>query len=218
MEEFPSNSIDPKPEKNEKPAVVGGEKKIVKKVVHVTAVQRKKGLGSRLRQMLGGNDGQSIPDYIMYEVLGPALKDMITDAVIQGVERMVYGEARHSTRRSAASRGPVGSSSHISYNRYSTTPRGEAPRSTMSARGRGSHDFGEIELHTRAEAEEVIAQMDEIVDRFRSCSVSDLYEMVGLEAAYTDEKWGWTDMRGADVQRTRSGTYILILPRTEPIG
>jgi hypothetical protein len=88
----------------------------------------------------------------------------------------------------------------------------------MSSRGRATHDFGEIELPTRAHAEAVIAQLDEFVDRFGHTSVADLYEMVDLEAEYTDEKWGWTDLRGADVRRTRSGTYVLILPRTEPIG
>jgi len=214
--EFPSNSIQPsgpterKVEKTDKP------EKVVRKIVSGDAVKKKKSLGSRFREALGGKDGQSVPDYIMYEVLGPALKDMVTDAVIQGVERLVYGEARHSTRRSANHRGPIGSSSHISYNRYSANPRDTRP--VMSHRARASHDFGEIELPTHAQAEAVIAQMDEFIDRFGHTSVADLYEMVDLEAAYTDEKWGWTDLRGADVRRTRAGTYILILPRTEPIG
>jgi hypothetical protein len=143
---------------------------------------------------------------------------MITDAVIQGVERMVYGEAQNTTRRSANRRGPIGSSNHISYNRYSTTPRETAGPRTISTRGRASHDFGEIELRTRAQAEATIAQMQEFIDRFGHTSVADLYEMVDLEAEFTDEKWGWTDLYGADVRRSRSGGYILILPRTEPIG
>ena len=226
MEEFPSNSIQPNESSTPKvrrPIPTGPEvespakgEKVIKKIVTGDAIKRKKTLGTRIRAMFGVNDGQSTPEYLMNEVLGPALKDMFTDAVIQGVERMVYGEARHSSRRSANHRGPVGSSSHISYNRYSTSAR-ETPRA-MSARGRSSHDFGEIELHTRAQAEAVIAQMDEFVDRFGHTSVADLYEMVDLEAEYTDEKWGWTDLRGADVRRTRNGTYVLILPRTEPIG
>lgn len=230
--DFPSNSIEgtgsekpvkvhrPKPDENQaevKP-VAGGEK-VVRKIVKGGAIKKKKGLGSKFREALGGKDGQSVPDYIMYEVLGPALKDMITDAVIQGVERLVYGEARHSSRRTSNHRGPVGSSSHISYNRYATTPRETAgPRTAMSSRGRASHDFGEIELRTRAQGEAVIGQMQEFIDRFGHTSVADLYEMVDLEAEFTDEKWGWTDLFGADCRRTRNGTYILILPRTEPIG
>lgn len=213
MDEFPSNSIQPNPP--EKQESTGGEKKVIKKVV-VTgkAIKRQKSLGSRLRDMIAP-DGKSIYESVVQDVLAPALKDMIADAVIQAVERAIHGEVRSTTRRSATARGPVGSASHISYNRYSTTPR-EAPRS-ISQRGRGSHDFGEIALGTFAEAEAIIQQMDEIVDRYKTCSVADLYEMVGLDATYTDEKWGWSDMRGSDVRRTRDGNYILVLPRTEPI-
>jgi len=218
--DFPSNSLEPSgPSRpvSEEPKDRKPEKVIRKIASGKDAIKRdKKSLGSRFRAALGGKDGQSLPDYLVSEILGPALKDMITDAVIQGVERMVYGEARSSVRRTANHRGPVGSSNHISYNRYSTTPRDARP--VMSSRGRATHDFGEIELHTRAQAEAVIAQMDEFVDRFGHTSVADLYEMVDLEAEYTDEKWGWTDLRGADVRRTRQGTYVLILPRTEPIG
>ncbi|AWN05472.1 hypothetical protein SEA_ANNIHILUS_38 [Streptomyces phage Annihilus] len=227
MEEFPSNSIEqsttpkvrrplPSDDAPEVQSPAGGEK-VIKKIVKGGAIKRKKTLGSRFREAIGGKDGQSITDYLMTEVLGPAFKDMITDAVIQGVERMVYGEAQHSSRRTANRRGPIGSTNHISYNRYSTTPRETAgPR--MSSRGRASHDFGEIELRTRAQAEATIAQMQEFIDRFGHTSVADLYEMVDLDAEFTDEKWGWHDLYGADVRRTRSGTYILILPRTEPIG
>jgi len=230
MEEFPSNSIEPsgpiapkirRPIPTDGPEVespvVHGEKKVIRKVVtDGGAIKKKKTLGSRFREAIGGKDGQSVTDYLITEVLAPAFKDMITDAVIQGVERMVYGEARHTSRRSATSRGPVGSTSHVSYNRYSTGQR-DAPRA-MSSRARATHDFGEIELQTRAQAEAVIAQMDEFVDRYRSCSVSDLYQMVDLEPEYTDEKWGWVDLRGADVRRTRHGSYVLILPPAEPIG
>lgn len=228
MDEFPSNSIEssntpkvrrPVPDESQpevKP-VAGGEK-VVKKIVKGGAIKRKKTLGSRFREALGGRDGQSITDYLLTEVLAPAFKDMVTDAVIQGVERMVYGEAQQSSRRTGTRRGPVGSSSHIQYNRYSATPRETAGPRTMSSRGRASHDFGEIELRTRAQAEATIGQMQEFIDRFGHTSVADLYEMVDLDAEFTDEKWGWTDLYGADVRRTRSGTYILVLPRTEPIG
>lgn len=224
MDDYPSNSIQPGPEvKIRRPApteqdpqspVAQGEQKVVKKIVTGPAIKRKKTLGSRLRDMIAP-DGKSIYESVVQDVLAPALKDMIADAVIQAVERAIHGEVRSTTRRSTTARGPVGSASHIAYNRYSTNPR-EAPR-PMSTRGRGSHDVGEIVLHTFAEAEATIQQMDEFVDRYNSCSVADLYGMIGLDANYTDEKWGWTDMRGSDVRRTRDGKYILILPHAEPI-
>lgn len=89
----------------------------------------------------------------------------------------------------------------------------------MSQRGRGSHDFGEIVLSTRAEAEETLAQMDDIIGRFGTTSIADLYEMLAIDEVYhTDEKWGWDNLRGSDVQRLRNGGYILVLPKPIPIG
>lgn len=228
MEEFPSNSIEqsstpkvrrpiPDDSQPEVKPVAGGEKVIKKIATGNQAIKKSKGFGSRFREVFGISDGKTVVQAVVQDVLGPAFKDMITDAVIQTVERMVYGEPRHSTRRSANHRGPIGSSSHIQYNRYSATPR-ETGGPRMSSRGRASHDFGEIELRTRAQAEAVIGQMQEIIDRFGHTSVADLYEMVDQDAEFTDEKWGWTDLFGADARRTRQGTYVLILPRTEPIG
>lgn len=208
--EFPSNSISQpeEPSKNLTP------EKVIKKVVTGPAIRRKKSLGTRLRELLAP-DGKSLYETVVQDVLAPALKDMFTDAVIQGVERMVHGEVRSSTRRSSSYRGPVGNASNISYNRYSASPTPHDSQRTTS-RGR-SHDFGQIEIHTRAEAEEIIAQMDEIIGRYGHTSVSDLYEMVGLETNYTDEKWGWLDLRGADVHRLRNGSYVLALPRAEAL-
>ncbi|ATN93686.1 hypothetical protein SEA_SCAP1_37 [Streptomyces phage Scap1] len=230
MDEFPSNSIEPSGQtpKVRRPAptdgpevpspVTQGEKKVIRKIATgKDAIRRKKTLGSRIREALGMSDGRGVVESVIVDILAPAVKDMIADAVIGATERAIFGEARHSTRRTSSHRGPVSSTSHISYNRYATTPRETAGPRTMSSRGRSSHDFGEIELNTRAQAEAVIAQMDEFVDRYKSCSVSDLYQMVDLESEYTDEKWGWYDLHGADVRRTRQGSYVLILPRPEPI-
>ena len=86
----------------------------------------------------------------------------------------------------------------------------------MSRRGRSTHDFGEIILATRVEANTVIERLYDLVNQFEVASVKDLYELVGAESDYTDEKWGWTSMQGSDVQRINEG-YLLDLPRPEPI-
>lgn len=86
----------------------------------------------------------------------------------------------------------------------------------MSRRGRSTHDFDEIILATRVEAEEVVDRLFDLVGRYESASVSDLYSLVGISGNFTDEKWGWTDLRGAGVERVRNG-YLLDLPRPEPL-
>ena len=86
----------------------------------------------------------------------------------------------------------------------------------MSRRAKATHNFDEIILATRHEAEEVIDRLFDLISRYETATVADLYELVGEDRSYTDDKWGWTDIRGAGVQRVRNG-YLLNLPRPEPL-
>lgn len=214
MEDFPSNSQNPRiateTDKEE-------SAKKVQKIISGEAVRRKKSTASRFKEMFFGDDTKSVVEYVFADVLIPAARDMVVDAFTQGLERMVFGEARSSNRRTGHR--PV-NGAYTSYNnRYSSSQsssnRRDEPR-TMSRRARGSHDFDEIILPTRSEATGTIDRMYELLDKHNAVSVSDLYELVGIEGSYVDEKWGWTDLRGADVHRVSNG-YLLKLPRTVEI-
>lgn len=217
---YPPNSHKaktPKIEKGERVENVDS-KKVVEKVVAGEVVRRKKPLGKRFVETFMGGDAKSVWGYVLLEVLIPAAKDMVVDAGQSALERTFYGETRSTSRRTAAR--PTGSSSngYISYNRFSpTSPNGirEEPRN-VSRRARASHDFDEIILATRAEAEEVIDRLFDLVSRYESATVADLYELVGVTGNYTDDKWGWTDVRGAGVTRVRNG-YLLDLPKPDPL-
>src|SRR3954454_10116741 len=92
------------------------------------------------------------------------------------------------------------------------------PPASMSRRARARHDFDEIVLESRGEAEEVIDRMYDLLSRYDSVSVADMYELTGIQSAHTDQKWGWTDLRGSTVTRTRAGGYLLDLPEPQPLG
>lgn len=207
--EFPSNSHN---QKNvEKP-----EQKKVEKVVQGVVVRRKKSLGKRMAETFTGGDAKGVWGYVMMDVLLPAAKDMVADAVSQGVERMIFGEARSASRRTGQR--PGGNNGFVSYNRYSpNTPRDnrrEEPRHNPSRRARANHDFDEIILPTRVEAEEVVDRLFDLVAKYDQATISDLYDLVGVSGNFTDEKYGWTDIRGAGVTRIRNG-YLLDLPKPE---
>lgn len=220
METFPGNQnkevnrkTTPKDASDETP---------IKKIVSGNVVRQKKPLGRRLSETIVGGSGKSVLEYVVFEVLVPAAKDMIADAASQAIEQMLFGEVRSVSRRRASSSKPSGPGGYVSYNRYSGASnnyggRREDPRDReISRRARGSHDFDEIVVETRAEAEEVIDKLFELISKYESASVADLYELVGLSAAYTDDKWGWTDFRGAGVTRVRTG-YLLDLPKPQPL-
>lgn len=86
----------------------------------------------------------------------------------------------------------------------------------MSRQARSRHDFDEVVLTSRTEAEEVIDRLFEVVSRYGTATVADLYELVGITGTHTDNKWGWTDLRGAGVSRVRGG-YLLDLPEPQPL-
>lgn len=207
--DFPSNRH--KERANTKP-----DEKKVQKIVQSEVQRRKKPLGKRMTETFVGGDAKSVWGFVTLDVLIPAAKDMLADAVSQGVERMIFGEARSTSRRT----GRRPNDPYISYNRYSSSSRrpepARDPRQNISRRARASHDFDEIILATRVEADEVIDRLFDLVSKYESATVADLYDLVGISGSYTDDKWGWVDLRGAGVTRVRNG-YLLDLPRPEPL-
>jgi hypothetical protein len=211
--EFPPNSQRPI-----RPIPSKAEPKKVEQVVTGEVIRRKKPLSRRFAEIFVGQNPRSAATFVAFDVLIPAAKDAFADAISQGFERIIFGEARSSSRRAGGYR-PSNVPGHTSYNRYSSSgpmrPQNE-PRQELSRRARASHDFGEIILPTRVEADEVIDHLCNIVEKYEVATVADLYDLIGIEGAYTDDNWGWTDLRDAGVQRIRNG-YLLNLPRPEPI-
>ena len=218
--EFPANSRTKKPRP---PNEATEEKVVIEKVVTGDVIRRKKPLGKRFLSLFVSGDGKSVWQYVMFDVLIPAAKDVFADAVSQGVERMIFGESRSASRRTG-SRPEKSHGGYVSYNRYSSTSRTppwqresnrDEPRN-LSRRARAAHNFDEIILPTRGEAEEVIDQIEGLITKYNQASVSDMYSLVGITGDFTDEEWGWTELRGAGVRRVTGG-YLLVLPRPEPI-
>jgi hypothetical protein len=211
--EFPANSKYSKPGE---PKKVEGKK--VERVVTGKVQRRKKPLGRRFAETFVAGEADSVGRYVLFDVIIPAIKDIIADVVSQGIEKMLYGEARSTSRRTGYRPGAA----HVSYNRYSSSPPWNRDRDKreesrpISRRSRASHDFDEIVLATRAEAEEVLSQLFELVSKYEQATVSDLYNMVGITPAFTDEAWGWTDIRGVGAVRVSNG-YLLDLPKPEPL-
>lgn len=213
MEEYPSNSQEKRFRETER---TEKSEKDISKIVAGSVIRRKKPLGTRLAETFFGGDSRSVAQYVVADVLLPAFKDMIADAVTQGFERMIFGESGSGNRRSGPR--PSSNGGYVPYNRYSGSPkiRREETRGS-SRRGRNSREIGEIILESRGEADSVLSSMYDLMEKYESVSVADLYELTGIEGDHTDEKWGWYDLRGSDVVRTRNHGYKLVLPNTEPI-
>jgi hypothetical protein len=209
MENFPPNS-----RKAEKTA----EPKQVERVTSATARRRKQPLGRKFSRTFFGGDARTASEYMIGHVVVPALKEMLVEAASSGFERLVYGDVRPKGRgRGAPTSGPLG---YVSYNSMGQAQRAASPQRPqqapqLSRRSRARHDFDDLVIPTRQEAEEVIDRMYDLISKYDSASVADLYELTGLKGDHADFKWGWTNLQGASVGRVRGGGYLLDLPEPE---
>ena len=195
---FPSNCHKDREEKE--------EPKKLEKVVKGKVVQKKKTFFKKVVETFVGDDIHSVSSYLLYDVLIPAAKDTISNMVQGGIEMLLFGERKSDRTRRDRGR------SYVSYNSYSAGRREE--RRELSNRNRASHNFDEIILETRGEAEEVLSHLADLIIDYGQASVSDLYDLVGITGSFTDNKYGWTDLRSASATRARHGGYQLNLPRT----
>lgn len=196
MEDYKSNSHKSK-QKESVP-----DKK-VEKVINGKARAKKKSGVRKLTDIFVAEDVNDVKSYILLDVLAPAVKKAISDIVVNGIDMLLYGETGHSKKSSGGSK--------ISYRSYYDR-RDDRRDDKYCPRTRSGYDYDDIILDSRGEAEEVLERMDDLIDNYGIVSVADLYDLVGINGNYTDNKYGWTDIRNASVQRTRDG-YLLRLPK-----
>lgn len=224
MDEYPSNSRRPAvgPPEIDKKSIVPEERKL-NKVVTGQVVHRKKSLGRRLKDTFFSSDSGNVFAYLFSEVLVPALQDVATNLVTQGIEKAVYGEVR--TPHRSPTRGTPGArGTHISYdqpNRSIIRPqRPAAPPGRPIARPAAAQpsalDIGEIILADQINAQIVADGLYEALQDYESVTVANLKELTGETPQYTDYKFGWTDLSAMHIKRIREG-YLLMLPEPEDL-
>ena len=59
--------------------------------------------------------------------------------------------------------------------------------------------------------------MNDVIETYGMVSVMDLYDLVGISGQYTDNNYGWKNLRNAEPIRTRDGEYMLKLPKAIPL-
>ena len=201
-EEYKSNSHRSKEGKTE--ALT--DRKKVEKVVHGRVRTKPKSGVSKITDIFISEDAANVKSYIVMDVLVPAVKKAISDIVRDGIDMILYGESRG--RKSSSASG------YVSYRDYSRSDDRDRFR---DSRSRSSYAHDDIILDSRGEAEEVLTRMDELIDTYGNVSVADLYDLVGKSSEYTDNKYGWTNIRNAEPIRVRDG-YMLKLPKALPIN
>lgn len=203
MENYKPNSHRSKEAQKE---ATNEDRKKIDKVVKGQVKVKKKSELSKVASAFVAEDVKNVGSYVFTDVLIPAVKKLITDIVTDGVNMILYGGTNKVNRNSSAS--------YVSYRQYSD--RRDDYRNPISD-SRSGYNHDDIILESRGEAEEVLSRMGELIEVYGTVSVADMYDLVGKSCNYTDNKYGWTNIRNAEPVRVRDG-YMLKLPKALPIN
>ena len=193
MDNF-NNSFKAK-ESKQKPKVEG----VVKGDVKAREAKR-----SFLKEFFAKDIGE-IKEYMIFDVLMPKTKDVLFDIIDNAASMLIFGDGRKSKAKA--------SNTYVSYNNYSSDKK-PASSAIMSRR---SDMLMEIIFADRADAEDVLNTLTDILDSYPDVSVADYYQAASskdnpIEVTERDFHWGWKNLGGLEVKRVREG-YILTLPR-----
>lgn len=182
--------------------------KNIKKVVRGRVTTRKKSVSQKFVDLFFAEDVENIKEYLIFDVMIPMIKDGIVDTVKNVIDMAFYGRISGSRK---------GGQTYVSYNNYSSGNR----RQQASSERRVKTTYKDIVFETRADAEDVLDMMREVLDKYQNISIADFYDCIYdkiddsvkiVGNGYTDNHYGWMDLTNAKVVRCRDG-YLLDLPR-----
>lgn len=184
---------DYKPKKLEK--VVKGE------------VKKKSGTGKILSNEFVKEEPSYVRDYILGEVVLPAVKNLIADIINNGVSMFLFGETRAPRRGDNRDRG-----------RYSQRDRGyqrdeyDEPRERRYRNRMRYDDFSDYKLETRRDAIEVLDELRGYIDEYGQVEVARFFELIGEDSQGVDNDYGWVSLDHAYIDSVRGG-FIIEFPK-----
>ena len=204
---YPPNSNKYKEEQKQKQAAESTEKRVQKVVKG--PVKTKKNEVRKFADIFISEDIHSVKNYIFMDVLVPAIKKAIYDIVTNGIDMFLYGGSGKGKSSNAGSK--------VSYrNYYDQKNNNSGYRGSENTKPNNGFEYDDIIFPSRGEAEAALQQMHDTINRYGLVTVADLYDMAGLTAPYTSQKYGWMSVNGVETGRVRDG-YVLKLPRAVPM-
>jgi hypothetical protein len=175
---------------------------------------KKQSAWKRAKHRIFEQEGAELKEYVVNDVLIPSIKDTISNIVANGIDILLYGEARHTNKRQGIFGGTTRYGNYVSYNSISSNKSssgGVRDRVASSASVRSRLALDDFIFQNRGEALDILDRMSTILTDYGIVTVADLYDMCGLKTPYTYNNYAWRDLSTAGVSLTRDG-YLLSLP------
>lgn len=219
--EVKDNMAINKEEENKEEGTPKEEKIQLDKIVSTEPKKVKRGLFGRLVTGLVGPDGlPGIGSYVNEEIVKPAIKNIIVDAVTSGINMVMYGEKggphRGGYRPHSSSRHNYAPRTNYGSNYRSNSASDAQPAERIARPSRQGVE--EYIINDRHDASQVLVSLTEYADRYDAVSVADYYDLIGAPSKYTDNNYGWTidTITRASILPVRGG-YIIKFPPVELI-
>lgn len=170
--------------------------------------EKKKSIGQRLTDSFLCTSGDDIKDRVIFDWVIPGIKNIMEDIL----HMILFGEKvdPRIKRERGESRMSV-----RPYNKYYSDDRRDKERYIPSDRERRSRE-PEVIYPTKADAEEVMVKMFDIVADGQRATLKDLYSLSDMPTDFAMSNWGWRDLTGMDVVQVRGG-WMLKMPRMEEL-
>lgn len=191
----PNNSL-----KNRNAQVVEREK--TREMVSQAKVRNTKRKKYGLADLFVCEDIDNISEFIIRDVIVPTIKDI----AIGSLEMLFYGEFR-----GKKTYGRKKERTRVSYDKPNRRNR------DYESSRRARFDFDSIAWDSRGEAEEILDLLIDCIEDDGEVTVGTFYDLAGVDCDHVADDYGWTDLRRANVVKTRYGDYILNLPRPKEL-
>lgn len=170
---------------------------------------KKKRTIDRLIEVFIGKDVGSIKDYILFDVLIPAIKS----AIVDGVKMLLGVDGGYSSKRR-------GYDDDTPYSTYYKSNRRNDNRNDSSRR-HIRNDYRDIVFASEDDARDAIGDLKTRAHKYNTASVADYKDILQITGAFTDNYWGWSREEIDDLAqkgpRKASGGWVIDLPEVHDV-
>lgn len=140
--------------------------------------------------------------HVLDEVVAPGVKQFASDVIDYSKNLLLFGD------------GDARDNRYTHYGSKSEKIVSAPPTKEDKMRG----NFTNVEINTRADAQQVREQMIEWMAQYGEVTVANFYSWVGVESDFTDERYGWRSFpNGLNIVPLPNSKYKLGLPKAVPL-
>lgn len=209
-------------------AAIGSSEKSPDEKNEIIKVRKKRSVWKEVKGEFISEDAPSVGEYVVYDILLPALRDLISD-IGHGALDMAMGTDGRRYRRGGRGRRDE---TYISYDRYwdRESPRRRARwnddedddyvgRRRSSRRVPSNEDLDEFIFSDKKKALSLLAEMQDRIDKYDDVSVGYFLDRIGesIPGDFVSDDWGWYNLDNAKVKPAYGGGWHIIFPKMRPI-